>query len=259
MAIAMSEPNTSCVEAFPLQLQLWLSPAFPVGSFAYSHGLEWAAGSGRVHDRETARSWISALLVHGGPRNDAILLAEAWRAVTTLPTSTSPPPALRRGEEKPGASATGSSRLAACNDLALALAGGRERYLEASAQGNAFLATVRAAWSTPAFERATEAFSGDAAYPVAVGAAAASCGIPLEATLRAFLAALCSNLVSALVRLAVFGQTDGQRVQATLAPAIEAQAACAAASTLDDLGGAAFVSDIAALAHETQETRMFRT
>jgi urease accessory protein len=28
---------------------------------------------------------------------------------------------------------------------------------------------------------------------------------------------------------------------------------------LDDLGGAAFLSDIAAMAHETQETRLFRS
>lgn len=235
----MSEPtNPSGVDsAFPLQLQLWLSPAFPVGSFAYSHGLEWAAATGRVHDRRSAQGWISDLLAHGGARNDAILLAEAWRAAHNAD----------------------DIRLATSNDLALALAGGRERHLETSAQGNAFVTTVRAAWSTPAFERATEAFSGDVAYPVAVGAAAAAAGVPLETTLRAFLVSLSSNLVSALVRLSVIGQTDGQRVLAALAPSIVAQAGFAATSALDDLGGAAFVSDIAALAHETQETRMFRT
>lgn len=237
--IVMNEPTHASGpdNAFPLQLQLWLSPAFPVGSFAYSHGLEWAVGTGRVHDRATAQGWVGDLLAHGGPRNDAILLAEAWRA----------------------ARARDGTRLAACNDLALALAGGRERYLEASAQGNAFVTTIRAAWPSPEFEHAASAFTGDVAYPVAVGAAAAASGHSLASTLRAFLAALCSNLVSALVRLSVIGQTDGQRVLAALAPAIEAQAAFACASTLDDLGAAAFVSDIAALAHETQETRMFRT
>lgn len=216
--------------SLPLQLQLWLSPAFPVGSFAYSHGLEWAAGSGRVYDRATAEAWLGDLLQHGAARNDAILLAQAWHA------------------------AADSDRLSEVNALAIALAASRERHLETAAQGNAFMATVRAAWSTTAPD-----IDGDIAYPIAVGAACRAAAIPLDATLSAFLASVMSNLVSALVRLSVIGQTDGQRVLAALAPAIATCAGEAACSTLEDLGGAAFLSDIAALAHETQDTRMFRT
>lgn len=225
------------MSTFPLELQLWLSPTFPVGSFAYSHGLEWAAGSGRVKDRGTAQAWLADLLQYGAPRNDAILLADAWRA----------------------ARATDHGRLAATNELALALAGSRERYLETSAQGNAFVATVLAAWDNTMLRELFASIEGDVAYPIAVGTAAGAGGLTLDATLQAYLASVVSNLVSALVRLSVVGQTDGQRVLAALAPAISACAIKAEAATVEDLGNAAFVSDIAALAHEIQETRMFRT
>lgn len=222
---------------FPLQLQLWLSPSFPVGSFAYSHGLEWAVQAGRVRDAASAQLWLTDLLQHGAPRNDAVLLAEAWNAV-------------RAGD---------TGRLREANALALALTGSRERHLETTAQGNAFVATVRAAWMSEALEEVLGALDRQAAYPVAVGAASAAADLPLAATLQAFLASVMSNLISALVRLAVIGQTDGQRIMASLAPEIVAGAEAAARSSMDDLGGAAFLSDIAALEHETQETRMFRT
>lgn len=222
---------------FPIQLQLWLSPSFPVGSFAYSHGLEWAAGQGLVRDRGTAAAWLEQLFQAGTLRNDAILLAASWRA----------------------ARAADHHTLSEINELALALAGSRERHLETTAQGNAFLTTVKAAWSSDAVRAAAAPLSGDVAYPVAVGAMTAATDIALGATLKAYLAAIASSLVSALVRLSVIGQTDGQRVLADLSGAIEQCATAADASTLDDLGGAAFLSDIAAIAHETQETRMFRT
>ena len=100
---------------------------------------------------------------------------------------------------------------------------------------------------------------GDVAYPVAVGIAAAAHGIALTATLEAYLVATTTSLASALVRLAVIGQTDGQRLIASLTTALTALARYASTATLDDIGGAAFGSDLAAIAHETQETRMFRS
>lgn len=236
----MSDPAVESGPArsvFPLELQLWLSPSFPVGSFAYSHGLEWAAGQGRVRDRASAEAWIGDLLRHGSARNDAILLVAAWRAA-------------RDGD---------AERVAEVNDLALALSGGRERYLESSTQGAAFVATVAAAWPGRLPQDIVRALAGAVAYPAAVGAVAGAADIPLGATAQAFVAAFASNLVSALVRLGVIGQTDGQRVIAGLAATIASVAANATEATLDDLGSAAFVSDIAGLGHETQETRMFRS
>jgi urease accessory protein len=63
-----------------LPLLIWLSPAFPVGAFAYSHGLEWAYEAGDVTDAASLQAWLTDLLEHGAARNDGILFAEAYRA-----------------------------------------------------------------------------------------------------------------------------------------------------------------------------------
>jgi urease accessory protein len=215
-------------------LQLWLSPAFPVGSFAFSHGLEWAHEAGDIRDLASLEAWLADLLAHGAPRNDAILLAAAWRA----------------------ADGRDAAALRETNQLAIALAGSRERHLETTAQGNAFRAAVSAAW--PAHGGMAE-IVGDVAYPIAVAVAAAAHGLPLRAMLEAYLAGTTANLVSAAVRLGAVGQTDGQRVLAALLPRIVRLAEEAQGATLADLGGAALRSDIASLRHETQYTRLFRS
>ena len=97
------------------------------------------------------------------------------------------------------------------------------------------------------------------AYPVAVAAAAAGHGLPLEASLQAFVLAQVAAAVSATVRLGPIGQTDGQKIQATLIPRVRALAREAVSSTLADLGSCAFRADIAAMRHETQYSRLFRS
>jgi len=203
---------------------VWFSPGFPVGAFAYSHGLEWAVEAGDIASAADVEDWLAALLEFGSIRNDAILLAAAWR-----------------GE--------------AVNDLALALASSKERYLETAQQGTAFVSAARKSW--PCAE--LDGLNGDIAYPVAVGCAAKGHGLPLEATLAAFALGFVANLVSAAVRLGPIGQTDGQKIIAALLPKISALAALAQGSTLADLGACVLRSDLAALAHETQYSRLFRS
>lgn len=220
-----------------LPLMVWLSPAFPVGAFAYSHALEWAVEAGRLPNADALEGWLSDLLGHGAPRNDCILLAASWRA-------------LRAADHK---------GLAEINGLALALAGSKERHLETSAQGTAFLIAIATSWPHPGIAGLNWARDIPVAYPVAVGLVAAAHDQDLGATLDAYLMALVSNLVSACIRLSVLGQTDGQRIVASLLAPIRQLGRDAADSTLDDLGSAAFISDIAAMRHETQTTRLFRT
>ncbi|GGH06562.1 urease accessory protein UreF [Alsobacter metallidurans] len=224
-------------EAGLLPLLVWLSPAFPVGAFAYSHGLEWAVETGQVRDAATTQEWIADLLAQGSGRNDAVLLAAAWRAAADQDDA-----ALRHVAE-----------------WAAALQPSRERHLEATAQGAAFLVAIRASWPTEAVVRFDAAWNGEVAYPVALGVAAAGHSAPLGATLEASLLAFVGNLVSAVVRLGPIGQTDGQRIIAALVADVRAAASFAESSTLDDIGAAAFRSDIASLRHETQYSRLFRS
>ena len=217
-----------------LPLFAWLSPAFPVGAFAYSHGIETAVDAGWISDAASLASWLGDLLRHGSARQDAVLAAASWRL----------------------AKAGDAAGLADLNDLALALAPSRERRLETGAMGRAFAETIRTAWpeaSSPALPR-----DQDIAYPVAFGATASTGGMPLGPSLEALVLGFVSNLVSAAVRLGPIGQTDGQRVTASLLPEARRLGTWAAASTLDDLGACALRSDIAALQHETLYSRLFR-
>jgi len=234
--MAMLTP-TNMTETAGLPLLVWLSPSFPVGAFAYSHGLEWAVEAGDINNAATCQSWISDLLVHGSGYNDAIIVAATHRAIT--------------GRD--------SAALGEVAELAAAMQPSSERHLEATAQGNAFLTAARAAWEVPSLALLKSAWDGDVAYPVAVGVLSAGHGITLPTTLDAFLLAFSANLVSAAVRLGPIGQTDGQRILAALMPTIRETAKRASDSTLDDLGSAAFRSDLASLRHETQYTRLFRS
>ena len=218
------------------RLMTWLSPAFPVGGFSYSHGLEWVVETGKVKDAATLGSWIEDLLVHGAGRTDAIFLAEAWRAV-----------------------AAGDARLLAeTAELAAAFAPSAERRLETLAQGAAFMTAVTAVWPHAALDDCGRQNS-EIAYPVAVGVCAAAHGLPLPATAQAFVQAFAANLVSAGVRLIPLGQTDGLRIIARLEPLIPRVVAGALAASMDDVGGIAVMADIASMRHETQYTRLFRS
>ena len=218
------------------RLMTWLSPAYPVGGYSYSHGLEWAVEARKVIDAGTLGSWIEDILSHGAGRSDAIFLAEAWRAA-----------------------AAGNERLLAETvELAAALTPSAERRLETLAQGAAFLTATQAVWPVPGLERLA-AEGAEVAYPVAVGACAAAHHLPLAATAQAFVQAFAASLVSAGVRLIPLGQTDGLRVLARLEPSIPLIVAEALAASLDDLGGAAVAADIASMRHETQYTRLFRS
>nr|WP_294546845.1 urease accessory protein UreF [uncultured Rhodopila sp.] len=208
-----------------LHLLVWLSPAFPTGGFAYSHGLEWAIEAGDIEDADTLRDWLTDVVTHGSVRSDTILLRHAHRNV-------SDPNALRD--------------IAA---LGLAAAPSRERRDEALNQGRAFALAVGPWAQVP----------DDMPYAVAVGAAAAGKGIPEDDTAAAYVQAFVTNLISAAVRLVPLGQTAGLRVLAALEPVILATAEETKTASPDDLGGCAFRSDIAAMRHETQYTRLFRS
>jgi urease accessory protein len=219
------------------RLMTWMSPAYPVGAFSYSGGLEWAVEASDVRDAATLTNWLKTMISHGSVLCDAVIFCHAYRAVAD-------------GDD---------GALAAVAELSAALAGSRERFLETTAQGQAFLQITQAAWATPTLERLTAAWNGPPAYPLVVAVACAGHRIACGPALHAFLHGVVSNLVSAGVRLVPLGQTDGQRVLAALEAAIALTAARAPATAPEDIGMAAMRADIAAMRHETQYTRLFRS
>jgi urease accessory protein len=222
-------------------LMTWLSPAFPVGGFAFSHGLEWAFEAGYLSNRADLQAWLEALLKHGSGRNDAVFLKAAWVAGNHQDNSVTGHP------------------LADVIALSAAMQPSSERNLEATVQGGAFHKAICASWPHPALLALPEPLASKLTYPVAIGMAAAAHGLPLAATLSAFLQAFTANLVSASVRLGIVGQTDGQRVMAALLPVMILVTNEASQSCLDDLGGSCLRADMASLHHETQYSRLFRS
>ena len=220
-----------------LRLMAWLSPTYPVGAYAYSHGLEWAVEAGDVRDAATLAEWLADVLERGAARNDMILLGEAHRA----------------------ASAGDPAALSAVNDLALALAPSRELHLETSQQGRSFLDATCAAWPCPALEALAQALPGAVAYPVALGLAAGAHGMARGPLTSAYGLAFIQNLVSAALRVAPIGQSAGMRVIAALGPRIAALAESLASAGLDDLGAATLRLDLGSFRHETQYSRIFRS
>lgn len=206
-----------------LTLTQWLSPVFPVGGYAYSHGLEAAISRGDVSSAETLTEWLRVVLERGSGLADAVLLTAAM---------------------------SDSADIAALDDWAAALAASSERWQETYEQGSAFTRAVNAV--TEGDERAV-------ALPVAVGRAAARLSISEERVASLYLQAMMSNLATGAVRHIPLGQAEGQRVIADLQPMVLAVAHRAVDMTPDDIRGSAFGADLAALRHEMQDVRIFRT
>ena len=217
------------------RLMAWLSPAYPIGAFSYSNGIEWAVEAGDVRDAVTLQDWLAVMLGEGNGFCDGVFFAHAHRA----------------------AAAADATAVAAVAELAAAFASSKERHLETTAQGRAFLDTTRAGWPCPALDLLTAL--PEVTLPVAVGVACAGHAIPLAPALAAYLHAQAAALISAGVRLIPLGQTDGQRVLAALELVVAACAERALATPLAEVGGAAFRADIASMRHETQYTRLFRS
>jgi len=234
----VTAPGSSDLDTAALyRLMAWLSPAYPVGAFSYSSGIEWAVEAGDIKDAATLRTWLEVIIGDGTGFCDAVFFVHAHRAIC----------------------ANDAAALCKVAELASAFVASKERLLETSTQGRAFIEATRAAWPCEALDRHEAAWPGATTLPVAVAVACAGHGIPCAPALHAFLHAITANWISAGIRLVPLGQTDGQRVLAALEPAITVTAARAMATQLEDVGSCAFRADLVGMRHETQYTRLFRS
>ena len=203
-----------------LILQNWFSPAFPVGAFSYSGGLETAIARGAVHDRDSLADWLTVSLLNGTAFTDTVCLRAA----------------LAGGE---------------VNELCLALCAGAERYQETTELGAAFANVMRETQDIDLPE--------GLAYPVAVGLAARAFGLAPQATLAAFLQGFCMNQISVAVRAVPIGQMEGQSCLRSLMPVIERALETVMVTSPDEMGSFALAGDLCALEHETAGQRIYRT
>ena len=223
-----------------LRQQSWLSPTFPIGAYSYSHAIEWAVESGDIHDRKSLVQWLEADLRYGSGRNEAIFFMEAWRC----------------------SKENDCKRLLEVAEFAAAFRATSEFALEASQQATSCLAILRRVWPDPILDTLSDLLSEFCVAPtlsVVLGVRAARQDIPVTLALPSFLQSYLVNFLTAGVRLVPLGQTDGQLSIADLEPAVMAVALQASVATIDDVGSAAFMVDIASASHETQYTRLFRS
>lgn len=206
-----------------LTLVQWLSPSFPTGAFAYSHGLEQVIADGAVTDADSLRDWISDILCFGTGWQDAILLSMALRDGADLDT---------------------------IETLARALQTSAERHQESAEQGAAFARTVSAVTGRTLPPRL---------LPLAVAEAAQPLALPPRDVIALYLQGFANNLVLIGVKHIPLGQSAGQQVLASLLPVISDLAADAERATPADFGNSCLAADLAAMAHETKDTRIYRT
>jgi len=220
------------------RLLAWLSPAYPVGAFSYSHGVETAVEEGLIRDRTSLVAWLDSVLRRGTGAVDGALFAAGWRAAGEVDW-----PAFE-----------------AIAQRAAAWRGTSEMALESRQQGGSFLSITRTAWPHPRLDEAHRRLDGELALPVAVALAAAAHGIALEQALAGYLHAFTANLISAALRAVPLGQTDGQIALAALEASVnDTTEAAIAVESLDDVGTATPLLDWCSLRHETQYTRLFRS
>jgi len=223
-----------------MRLQSWLSPSFPTGSYSYSHGLEWAVEAEYVRDRDSLVDWLEADLCHGSGWNEAIFFSAAWRCALDADPA----------------------KLFKIAELAAAFRATSELALESSQQAVACLAVLRRVWPDCSLDALSQLLHERRVQPalaVVLGVSSSRQGIPISLALPAFLQSYVANLVMAGVRLIPLGQTDGQLAIAELEKAALATSERSENATIDDLGSAAFMVDLASMAHETQYTRLFRS
>lgn len=202
-----------------LRLTQILSPAFPIGSFAHSQGLEWAIAEGRVRNGTAVQDWVTAVIARGSGFADAVFLS--------------------------------MGRVDGADHVALAEL--YDAYLPAS--GRRLEATELAR----GFRALTDAEAPELPYVLALARETALLDVPEIEVLGLYLQALAAQLLSVAVRFMPMGQAEAQRILAELAPVIADAARQASGAGEEALFTFTPGADIASMAQEHMETRIFRS
>ena len=213
-----------------LKLLTWNNQAFPIGSYSFSSGLEYAVESNLITTGYELQSWLKNLLNFGSIQTDAILLVEAWKL-------------MKKKKNR---------NLIELNNFAISLNQSYEKYIENYEQGKSFIKITSDAWNHK-FQ------SKNLTFPLAYASSAYQENIKLEDTLISYLHANLCNLLSAGIKLIPLGQTEGQRIQIKLNLYIEEEYKIILKKDMNDIGNCGWVNDIVSMQHENQFTRIFRT
>ena len=213
-----------------LKLLTWNNQAYPIGSYSFSSGLEYAIEINLISTAKELQDWLKNLLKFGNLQSDAILLKEAWKIKT-----------CKKDKD-----------ITDLNRFAISLNQSKEKYIESYEQGKSFIKISKESWSHK-FPRETLMF------PIAYACSAVQENISLEDTLLSFLHSNLCNLLGAGIKLLPLGQTEGQKIQLQINKYIEKEYKSILKKNLNYIGSCGWVNDIVSMKHEHQFTRLFRT
>ena len=201
-------------------LQIWFSSSFPIGSFAYSHGLEAMIDNKYIKDEKDILKCIDVLTNHGTLKNDFIYIKETYEGYEL-------------------------------NDIVLANAASKERYFETISLGKSFSKILKETWS---FD-----LEPNLSYPICIGKAGLHFKIPFDKLITFYFQSFISNLINICVKHIPLGQKVGQDCIIETLPKIEKLLKDMKNFSMEDIGGINFVSDIHSIKHENLRTRIYLT
>ena len=205
----------------PLQiLQIWFSSSFPVGSYAYSHGLEAIIDNKLINNKNDVEEFLNALLFNGTLRNEYIFIKSIYE-----------------GKE--------------INNLILSSASSKERQIEMVDMGNSFRKIMKQSWD---FELAE-----NTAFTYCLTKAAIHFNIKFEYLIKFYLQSFISNLINVCVKHIPISQKDGQKLNVIFINQIHDFLQKSEKLNLEDIGSTFFIGDLFSIKHENLETRIYLT
>lgn len=211
-----------------------VSPALPVGAYAYSQGLESAIDQGWLKDEKAIVQWLKGVMLEGVARLDGPVLLRCYSA-------------LKQQDWE---------RLAYWNQWVLACRETRELLLEDQQLGGAM---QRLLVSLDVTEAGHQAFSAQPAWVSQFALACVHWNIQENDALSGFFWAWLENQIAAATKIVPLGQTQAQKCLLELMRWVP-QACDVARSTDDDNIGMSLPGQVMASAqHEHQYSRLFRS
>ncbi len=205
----------------PLQiLQIWFSSSFPIGSYAYSHGLESLIDNKKIKDKFDVIEFLEAVLFYGTLRNDYIFLKSIYNNIEI-------------------------------NDLILSSATSKERQIEMIAMANSFRKIMRDSWELH--------LEDNTAFIYCIGKAAMHFNIDLDNLIKFYFQSFISNLINVCVKHIPISQKDGQKINVMFINKIQNFLNNNTNLNLNDIGTTFFIGDLFSMKHEKQDTRIYLT
>ena len=201
-------------------LQVWFSSSFPIGSYAYSHGLEALIDEKKIKNNNDVKEFLDALLFYGTLRNDYIFMKSIYN-----------------GEE--------------INELILASASSKERQIEMIDMGNSFRKIMKDSWELSLPENTS--------FIYCLAKAGLHFDIKFDDLIKFYLQSFISNLINVCVKHIPMSQKDGQSLNVIFINQIQEFLSHSDKLTLKDIGTTFFIGDIYAIKHENLDSRIYLT